>query len=112
MTSTSGLSGASAYGPGTAAEALRTTCSRAVSKLLGFGAPAIEGYPVDNQGAEVDLTMAYVGTRTLFRRAGFHQVAETDSVLNGFPRVVMRFDLRDDAAPEAIGNTASSAGEG
>lgn len=57
------------------------------------GAPAIEGYPVDNKGAKVDLTMAYVGTRTLFRKAGFHKAADTDSVLNGFPRVLMRLDL-------------------
>jgi GNAT superfamily N-acetyltransferase len=58
------------------------------------GAPAIEGYPVDNQGEKVDLTMAYVGTRRLFERAGFVKVAETNSVLDGFPRVLMRLDLR------------------
>ena len=58
------------------------------------GAPAIEGYPVDNQGRKVDLTMAYVGTRRLFEQAGFVKVADTDSVLDGFPRVVMRLDLR------------------
>ncbi len=59
------------------------------------GAPAIEGYPVDNRGQKVDLTMAYVGTRGLFeQRAGFAKAANTDSVLNGFPRVLMRLDLR------------------
>jgi GNAT superfamily N-acetyltransferase len=58
------------------------------------GAPAIEGYPVDNRGEKVDLTMAYVGTRKLFERAGFVKVADTDSVLDGFPRVLMRRDLR------------------
>ena len=58
------------------------------------GAPAIEGYPVDNQGARVDTTMAYVGTRRLFERAGFTKVADTTSVLDGFPRVLMRRDLR------------------
>jgi GNAT superfamily N-acetyltransferase len=58
------------------------------------GAPAIEGYPVDNAGKKVDLTMAYVGTRKLFERAGFAKAAETESVLNGFPRVLMRLDLR------------------
>lgn len=58
------------------------------------GAPAIEGYPVDNRGAMVDLTMAYVGTRGLFERAGFTKAADTDSVLNGFPRVLMRLDLQ------------------
>lgn len=58
------------------------------------GAPAIEGYPVDNRDAKVDLTMAYVGTRNLFEAAGFVKAADTDSVLNGFPRVLMRLDLR------------------
>ncbi|MDY0909980.1 GNAT family N-acetyltransferase [Microbacterium sp. CFBP9034] len=58
------------------------------------GAPAIEGYPVDNKGEKVDLTMAYVGTRRLFEKAGFRKAADTDSVLNGFPRVVMRLELR------------------
>jgi GNAT superfamily N-acetyltransferase len=58
------------------------------------GAPAIEAYPVDNKGAKVDLTMAYVGTRRLFEKAGFTKAADTDSVLNGFPRVLMRLDLR------------------
>lgn len=57
-------------------------------------APAIEGYPVDNKGAKVDLTMAYVGTMSLFEQAGFAKGADTDSVLNGFPRVLMRLDLR------------------
>ena len=57
------------------------------------GAPAVEGYPVDNQGEKVDLTMAYVGTRKLFETAGFRKAADTQSVINGFPRVVMRLDL-------------------
>ena len=76
--------------------------SGAVDFARSFDAPAIEGYPVDNQGAKVDLTMAYVGTRNLFLRAGFRQVTETSSVLNGFPRVLMRLDLREDACPEAM----------
>ena len=58
------------------------------------GAPAIEAYPVDNKGKKVDLTMAYVGTRRLFEKAGFTKAADTDSVLNGFPRVLVRLDLR------------------
>lgn len=66
----------------------------AVAFAREHGAPAIEGYPVDNRGAKVDLTMAYVGTRALFERAGFTKAADTTSVLNGFPRVVMRLDLR------------------
>jgi GNAT superfamily N-acetyltransferase len=65
----------------------------AVGFARDSGAPAIEGYPVDNDGAKVDLTMAYVGTRRLFEKAGFRMAAETSSVLNGFPRVLMRLDL-------------------
>lgn len=65
----------------------------AVEFARSRGAPAIEGYPVDNRGAQVDLTMAYVGTRALFEKAGFHKAADTSSVLNGFPRVLMRRDL-------------------
>lgn len=65
----------------------------AVAYARSWGAPAIEGYPVDNQGQKVDLTMAYVGTRTLFEQAGFAKAADTDSVSGGFPRVLMRLDL-------------------
>jgi GNAT superfamily N-acetyltransferase len=59
------------------------------------GAPAVEGYPVDNRGAKVDLTMAYVGTKRLFETAGFTQVADTDAVSGGFPRVIMRRERLD-----------------
>lgn len=65
----------------------------AVAYARERGAPAIEGYPVDNRGEKVDLTMAYVGTKSLFEKAGFVQAALTKSVLNGFPRVLMRLDL-------------------
>jgi GNAT superfamily N-acetyltransferase len=66
----------------------------AVEFARSNGAPAIEGYPVDNGKERVDLTMAYVGTRKLFEDAGFAKASDTDSVLNGFPRVLMRLDLR------------------
>jgi GNAT superfamily N-acetyltransferase len=66
----------------------------AVEFARSHGAPAIEGYPVDNRGKKVDLTMAYVGTRALFEKAGFRKAADTSSVLSGFPRVLMRLDLR------------------
>ncbi len=65
----------------------------AVTYARERGAPAIEGYPVDNGGEKVNLTMAYVGTRALFERAGFTKAADTGSVLDGFPRVLMRLDL-------------------
>jgi hypothetical protein len=51
----------------------------------GSGAPAVEGYPVDNGGKKVDLTMAYVGTRSLFERSGFTKAADTTAVSVVFP---------------------------
>ncbi|QZY29108.1 GNAT family N-acetyltransferase [Nocardioides coralli] len=65
----------------------------AVDYARSQGAPAVEGYPVDNRGEKVDLTMAYVGTRAVFERAGFHLAARTEAVAGGFPRVLMRLDL-------------------
>jgi GNAT superfamily N-acetyltransferase len=62
----------------------------AVAYARSNDAPAVEGYPVDNRGAKVDATMAYVGTRGLFERAGFTKAADTQSVAGGFPRVLMR----------------------
>ncbi len=59
------------------------------------GAPVVEGYPAENQGATVDLTMAYVGTRALFEAAGFTKVSATDAVSGGFPRVIMRLRAED-----------------
>jgi GNAT superfamily N-acetyltransferase len=66
----------------------------AVAYARAKGAPAVEGYPVDNRGNKVDLTMAYVGTRKLFEDSGFVKAADTDSVSGGFPRVLMRLSLR------------------
>jgi ribosomal protein S18 acetylase RimI-like enzyme len=65
----------------------------AVELARSHGAPAVEAVPVDNRGEKVDLTMAFVGTRGLFERAGFTKVADTKSVSAGFPRVVMRLPL-------------------
>jgi GNAT superfamily N-acetyltransferase len=62
----------------------------AVALAREHGAPGVEAVPVDNQGKKVDLTMAFVGTRALFDGAGFEKVSDTDSVTDGFPRVVMR----------------------
>ena len=65
----------------------------AVDYARTCGAPAIEGYPVDNAGEKVDLTMAHVGPRGLFERVGFVKAADTSAVSGGFPGVVMRLSL-------------------
>lgn len=65
----------------------------AVEYARASGAPVVESYPVDNAGQKVDLTMAFVGTRTMFERAGFAKAADTTSVVGGFPRILMRRTL-------------------
>jgi GNAT superfamily N-acetyltransferase len=62
----------------------------AVDYARASGAPAVESYPVDNAGQRVDLTMAFVGTRSMFEQAEFSKVSDTDSVVGGFPRILMR----------------------
>ena len=41
----------------------------------------------------MDTTMAFVGTRAIFERAGFEQVGVTDAVASKMPRIVMRRSL-------------------
>ena len=62
----------------------------AVAYAASQGAPVVEGYPVDNRGERLDLTMAYVGTRALFEAAGFELASATTAISGGFPRVLMR----------------------
>jgi GNAT superfamily N-acetyltransferase len=72
----------------------RALIDGAVAFARDAGAPAVEAYPVDNGDARVDLTMAFVGLRRWFEAAGFTKAADTASTLDGFPRVLMRRDLR------------------
>jgi GNAT superfamily N-acetyltransferase len=64
----------------------------AVAHAAAGGAPAVEAYPVDPPG-RMDLTMAFVGTRAMFERAGFEVVGRTDAVASKLPRLVMRREL-------------------
>lgn len=68
----------------------RALIDGAIEYARECGAPAVESYPVDNGDQRVDLTMAFVGTRSMFERAGFAMVADTDSVSGGIPRILMR----------------------
>ncbi|MEO9323959.1 GNAT family N-acetyltransferase [Nocardioides sp. C4-1] len=62
----------------------------AVAYAADRGAPAVEAYPVDPGERRMDLTMAFVGTRRMFERAGFEVVGETDAIASRMPRLVMR----------------------
>jgi GNAT superfamily N-acetyltransferase len=64
----------------------------AVEYARSRGAPAVEAHPVDPPG-RMDLTMAFVGTRSMFEHAGFEVVGVTDAVASKMPRLVMRRDL-------------------
>ncbi len=62
----------------------------AVAYAAGRGAPAVESYPVDPGEGRIDLTMAFVGTRAMFEKAGFAVVGTTDATASSLPRLVMR----------------------
>lgn len=65
----------------------------AVAWAAEQGAPAVEAHPVDPGERRMDLTMAFVGTRAMFARAGFEEVGVTDATASGMPRLVMRRTL-------------------
>ncbi|GAB97390.1 GNAT superfamily N-acetyltransferase [Kineosphaera limosa] len=69
----------------------------AVQWAAGHGAPAVEAHPVDPPG-RMDTTMAFVGTRAMFERAGFEVIGTTDAVASKMPRLVMRRVLRGQPA--------------
>lgn len=64
----------------------------AVQWARSQGAPAVEAHPVDPDG-RMDLTMAFVGTRAMYERAGFEVKGQTDAVASKMPRLVMRRTL-------------------
>ncbi|MGL4745541.1 MAG: GNAT family N-acetyltransferase [Dermatophilaceae bacterium] len=66
-----------------------TLIEGAVAWAASRGASAVESYPVDPPG-RMDLTMAFVGTRAMFERAGFSVVGTTGATASGMPRLVMR----------------------
>jgi hypothetical protein len=51
--------------------------------------PRRRGLPVDPPG-RMDTTMAFVGTKAIFDRAGFRVVGTTIATASGMPRVIMR----------------------
>lgn len=64
----------------------------AVDYAASRGSPAVGAYPVDPKG-RMDLTMACVGTRAMYERAGFEVIGRTDAVASKMPHLVMRKTL-------------------
>jgi GNAT superfamily N-acetyltransferase len=65
----------------------------AVAYAASHGAPAVEAHPVDPGDERMDLTMAFVGTKGMFEKAGFTVVGTTGAVASRLPRLVMRRTL-------------------
>lgn len=66
----------------------------AVDYARASGAPAVEGYPVDPEGARISSSAAHVGTTSLFEAAGFERVRATEARADRRVRWLMRLDLR------------------
>ena len=72
----------------------RALLDAAIAYAREEGAPGLEAYPVDPEGARVDVSFAYVGFTPMFERAGFRRSLETTARSAGRPRWLMRLDLR------------------
>jgi GNAT superfamily N-acetyltransferase len=57
------------------------------------GATVLEAYPIDTDGARVSGTLLFVGTTSMFERAGFDRVVETAARSAGRTRWLMRREL-------------------
>src|SRR5687767_11635374 len=60
------------------------------------GAPALEAYPVETEGARIHGTAAYVGVASMFETVGFCRVLETAARSDHRPRWLMRLSLSDE----------------
>jgi GNAT superfamily N-acetyltransferase len=65
----------------------------AVDHARSHGAPAVEGYPVDPEGARINSSAAHVGTTSLFEAAGFERIRPTEARADRRVRWLMRLDL-------------------
>lgn len=57
------------------------------------GAPGVEAYPIDPDGARVEVGAGYVGIASMFDRAGFRRVLVTSATSGRLPRHLVRLDL-------------------
>ncbi len=58
------------------------------------GAPGVEAYPIDPVGRRVDVSLGFVGMASMFERAGFRRVMDTNAHSAGLTRILVRLDLR------------------
>lgn len=66
------------------------------------GAPGVEAYPVDPEGRRIDVGLAFVGIASMFDRAGFRRVLETNAHSAGLSRLLVRLDLPGEAGSDPL----------
>jgi ribosomal protein S18 acetylase RimI-like enzyme len=71
----------------------RALLDAAIVYAASQGAPALEAYPVDAEGARLDVAFSYVGFTSMFEAAGFKRIVETEARSAGRPRILMRLTL-------------------
>jgi GNAT superfamily N-acetyltransferase len=57
------------------------------------GVPGIEAYPIDPVGRRASSNFAFVGLASMFDRAGFRRVMETNAHSDHLPRLLVRLEL-------------------
>jgi len=68
----------------------RALLDAAIDYAASQGAPALEAYPIDAEGARLDVAFSYVGFLSMFEAAGFKRIVETTARSAGRPRIIMR----------------------
>ncbi|HEY7736971.1 MAG TPA: GNAT family N-acetyltransferase [Candidatus Limnocylindrales bacterium] len=71
----------------------RALLAGAIDYARDRGAPALEAYPIDAGGQRLDVGFAYVGTASMFDKAGFQRIVESDARSASRPRILMRLPL-------------------
>jgi len=64
-----------------------------VEAARAAGAPGVEAYPVDPGGRRVDVAQGFVGMASMFDKAGFRRVMDTNAHSAGLTRILVRLDL-------------------
>ncbi|MHA2363925.1 MAG: GNAT family N-acetyltransferase [Candidatus Hodarchaeales archaeon] len=68
-----------------------TLLEAAINYVSEQGAPAVEAYPIDYNFKKIDDSQAYVGTVSMFNKAGFKKVGDTKAKSGGKNRIIMRY---------------------
>jgi GNAT superfamily N-acetyltransferase len=76
------------------------------------GAPGLEAYPVDPEGARIDTAFGYVGFTSMFETAGFERVLLSDAHSNRRPRWLVRLMFEGGAGPLDVDGHSPSEGRG